>query len=77
MRINLIGNMSRGEIAPGRKCDYVCDCPLIFLDCRAEVIEDLSGQRMFFADSIEPEWFKQYLLRAAEENRTRGAGGSS
>ncbi|GAB4249048.1 thioredoxin family protein [Deferrisoma sp.] len=77
VRINLMGNMTRDEIALGRKYDYNYDCLLVFLDYRGEVIEDLSGKRMCFADFIEPEWFKQYLARAVEENRRRVAGGSS
>ncbi len=76
VRINLMANMTRDEIALGRKFDYNYDCLMVFLDYRGEVIEDLSGQRMCFPDYVEPEWFKRYLQRAAEANRAVAAGAS-
>ena len=76
VRINIMANMTRDEIALGRKYDYNYNCLMVFLDYRGEVIEDLSGKRMCFPDYIEPEWFKRYLQRAVEANRAVAAGAS-
>lgn len=71
VRMDLLQNMTREEIELGRKYDYNYDCLLIFLDSHGEVIEDLSGNRMCFADFIQPEWFIGYLNRAKEVNQAR------
>lgn len=64
VRIDLTANLTREEIALGRKYDYNYDCLLVFLDPGGNVIEDLSGRRMCFTDYIEPQAFIDYLSRA-------------
>jgi thioredoxin-related protein len=64
VRIDLTRNMTREEIALGRKYDYKYDCLLLFLDHRGEVIEDAGGGRMCFAEFVSAEWFLGHLERA-------------
>ncbi len=75
VRINLNENMTKEEIALGRKFDYDYNCLMIFLDYRGEVIQDLSGNRMCFPDYIDPAWMKKYLARALEANAEAVKGG--
>jgi len=71
VRMDLTQNMTKEEIELGRKYDYDYDCLLIFCDSKGEVIEDVSGKRMCFADFVEPEWFIGYLNRAKEVSAAR------
>lgn len=64
VRIDLTRNLSREEIALGRKYDYNYDCLLVFLDYRGEVIEDAGGGRMCFADFVSADWFLGHLKHA-------------
>ncbi len=71
VRIDLTQNLTKEEIELGRRYEYDYDCLLVFCDSKGDVIEDLSGKRMCFADFIEPEWFIGYLDRAKEVNAAR------
>lgn len=71
VRIDLTRNLTSEEIELGRRYEYKYDCLLVFLDGKGEVIEDLSGKRMCFADFIAPEWFLGHLDRAQEVNAAR------
>ncbi len=71
VRMDLTQNMTKEEIELGKKYDYGYDCLLIFLDAKGEVIEDVSGKRMCFADFVQPEWFIGYLNRAKEVSAAR------
>jgi hypothetical protein len=67
VRLDLTRTLGKDEIELGRKYDYNYDCLLVFLDHQGEVIEDVSGNRMCFADAIDPAWFLGYLDRAKEQ----------
>lgn len=64
VRIDLTRNLTREEIALGRKYDYKYDCLLLFLDHTGEAIEDAGGGRMCFAEFVSTDWFLGHLERA-------------
>jgi thioredoxin-related protein len=61
IRIDLTKPLTEEEDALGKKFDYKMDCLLLFLDYDGKVINDTSGKRLCFMDSIDPEAFVSYL----------------
>ena len=61
IRVDLTKKLTEEEEKLGNKYDFKNDCLLLFMDFQGNVIKDPSGKRLCFADTVEPEWFVQYL----------------
>ncbi|HUO76216.1 MAG TPA: thioredoxin family protein [Thermodesulfovibrionales bacterium] len=61
IRVDLTKKLTEEEEKLGNKYDFKNDCLLLFMDYQGNVMKDPSGKRLCFADTVEPEWFVQYL----------------
>ena len=61
IRVDLTKKLTEEEEQLGNKYDFKNDCLLLFMDYQGNVMKDPLGKRLCFADTVEPEWFVQYL----------------
>lgn len=68
VRVDLERPLPAGAKKIGKQYDFKFDCLLVICDAEGNAIKDEKSGRMCFAETVDPDWFIEYLDKAFLES---------